>query len=145
MGTLSDRGHAAVEMAMAVGVLLLPVALVVTAFGPWSERRVLAESAAAEAARIAVIHLDHQPGVEAVQRSVANHGLDASGARIGWCGAEPGPLPAPAGACPMTRGSVVEATVEVWAPLVETPWGSVGGLWVRAAHSEPVDLYRSLG
>lgn len=141
---MRDRGHAAVELAMAVGVLLLPVALVVTAFGPWSERRVLAESAAAEAARIAVLRLDHQAGADAVQRAVANHGLDPSGVRLGWCGAEPAALTAPAGACPMARGTWVEATVEVWAPLVETPWGGVGGLWVTGSHSEPVDLYRSL-
>ena len=42
------------------------------------------------------------------------------------------------------RGSVVTAEVQVWVPLVATPWGEVGGLWVGASHSEPVDLYRSL-
>ena len=88
---MSDTGHAAVEFAMAVVVLLLPAALVVTAFGPWSERRVLAESAAAEAARVAVIELDHGAGVAVVVQSISNHGLDPDLVRIGWCGADPGP------------------------------------------------------
>ena len=52
---MSDRGHAAVELALAVGLLLLPVALAVLAFGPWSERRVFAEAAAAEGDRKSVV------------------------------------------------------------------------------------------
>ena len=142
---MSDTGHAAVEFAMAVVVLLLPAALVVTAFGPWSERRVLAESAAAEAARVAVIELDHGAGVAVVVQSISNHGLDPDLVRIGWCGADPGPLEAPGGACPMTRGSSVVARVDVWTPLIGPPWGGVGGLWVTASHAEPIDLYRSFG
>ena len=142
---MSESGHAAVEFAMTVAVLLLPAALVVTAFGPWSERRVLAESAAAEAARVAVLELDHQAGVAIVAQSTSNHGLNPDLVRIGWCGADPGPLQAPGGACPMTRGSTVAAQVEVWTPLIRTPWGDVGGLWVTASHTEPIDLYRSFG
>lgn len=142
---MSDTGHAAVEFAMAVVVLLLPAALVVTAFGPWSERRVLAESAAAEAARVAVIELDHGAGVAVVVRSISNHGLSPDLVRIGWCGAEPGPLEAPGGACPMARGSSVVVRVDVWTLLIRTPWGGVGGLWVTAEHTEPIDLYRSFG
>ena len=60
---MTEEGHAAVEFAMAVAVLMLPVILMVTAFGPWSERRVFAESAAAEAARAAVLSLDTAAGV----------------------------------------------------------------------------------
>lgn len=141
---MTDRGHAAVELALAVGVLLLPVALVVMSFGPWSERRVLAESAAAEAARVAVIELDHGSGAAAVRRAVLSHGLSEDLVRLGWCGSSTGPLSAPRGSCPLTRGSTATVIVEVWVPLVETPWGGVGGLWVRAMHAEPVDVFRSL-
>jgi Flp pilus assembly protein TadG len=141
---LTDRGHAAVEFALAVGVLLLPVALVVASFGPWLERRVLAESAAAEAARVAVIELDEEQGVEAVRQAITSHGLSEDLVRLGWCGSSPGILSASAGSCSLTRGSTASAVVEVWVPLVQTPWGEVGGLWVRAAHVEPVDLFRSL-
>jgi hypothetical protein len=139
-----DRGHAAVEFALAVGVLLLPVAVVVSSFGPWSERRVLAESAAAEAARVAVIELDQARGVEVVRQAVLAHGLSEDLVRLGWCGSSPGPLVAPTGSCPFTRGSSVRAVVEVWVPVVNTPWGEVGGLWVSASHVEPLDAFRSL-
>lgn len=139
-----DRGHAAIELALAVGVLLVPVVLVVSSFGPWSERRVLAEAAAAEAARATVIQLDHSHGVRAVEQAITSHGLPAELVRLGWCGAAPGPLSAPSGSCPLSRGSSASAVVEVWVPLIHTPWGEVGGLWVSASHSEPVDLFRSL-
>lgn len=142
---MRDRGHAAVELAIAVGVLLFPVALVVTAFGPWSERRVDAEAVAAEATRAAVLELDQMAGQAQVVADIESLDIDPSLVRVGWCGAAPTNLATPSGACPLSRGSVVSVTVELWTPLIATPWGSVGGLWVSADHSEPIDLYRSLG
>lgn len=141
---MRDRGHAAVEFALAVGVLLLPVALVVLSFGPWLERRVVARAAAAEAARVAVVELDLSAGTDMVSRVITGHGLDMNSARLGWCGSSPTAIGAPAGSCPLTRGSTAEATVQLWVPLLDTPWGAVGGLWASASHNEPVDLYRSL-
>lgn len=140
---MRDRGHAAVELALAVGVLLLPVALAVLSFGPWSERRVTAEAIAAEAARAVVLELDHAAGAEVVSAAAEAAGLETGSVRVGWCGTAPAPVPA--GSCLLTRGSAVSVNVEVWTPLVDTPWGPVGGLWVSASHSEPIDLYRSLG
>ena len=140
---MSDRGHAGVEMALAVGVLLLPVALVVTGFGPWSERRVTAEAAAAEAARAAVLELSLEAGEVTMLATLDGQGIGPDQVRVGWCGSTP--AFAPAGTCPLARGSVVAITVELWTPLVSTPWGPIGGLWVVAEHSEPIDLYRSLG
>lgn len=142
---MRDRGHAAVEFAVAVGVLLFPVALVVTAFGPWSEKRVEAEAVAAEAARAAVLELDQAAGQAQLVADVGNLGIDSSLVRVGWCGAGPTDVATPSGSCPLTRGSVVSVTVELWTQLISTPWGSVGGLWVTADHTEPIDLYRSLG
>lgn len=141
---MSDRGHAAVELSLAVGLLLLPVALAVLAFGPWSERRVFAEAAAAEAARAAVVHLDTASGALVVSDMAANHGLGSDLVRLGWCGAAPAGVGASPSDCSFVRGAEVTAEVMVWVPLVTTPWGEVGGLWAGAAHSEPVDLYRSL-
>lgn len=141
---MRERGHAAVELALAVGLLMLPVALAVSAFGPWVERRVLAESAAAEAARVAVLELDHRSGATAVRHAIESHGLSDDLVRLGWCGSSPAPLDSPAGACPLTRGSVAQAAVSVWVPLVSTPWGEVAGLWVTATHVEPIDAFRSL-
>lgn len=138
-----DRGHAAVELALAVGVLLLPAAIAVLAFGPWSERRVAAEAMAAEAARAAVIELNLSAGASALTEQADSFGLDPTSVRLGWCGSSPSDEPS--GVCPFTRGSAVVADVEIWTPLLNTPWGSVGGVWVGATHSEPIDLYRSLG
>lgn len=140
---MSERGHAGVEMALAVGVLLLPVALVVTGFGPWSERRVTAEAAAAEAARAAVLELSVEAGEATMMAILEGQGIVPDQVRVGWCGSAP--AISPAGTCPLQRGSVVTVTIELWAPLIETPWGPIGGLWVVGEHSEPIDLYRSLG
>lgn len=139
---MNERGHAAVELGLAVGMLLLPVAIAVMAFGPWSERRVFAEAAAAEAARAAVIHLDVSAGETVVYEMAANHSLSSDLVRLGWCGETSAADEAVA--CSFDRGATVSAIVEVWVPLIATPWGEVGGLWIDAAHSEPVDLYRSL-
>jgi len=142
---VSDRGHAGVELGLAIGLLLLPVAVVVLAFGPWSERRVLAEAAAAEASRAAVIDLTTGPGTEVVLEMASNHGLDPGLVRLGWCGALPEEPSVAVSNCSFSRGTEVTAEVLVWVPLVATPWGEVGGIWVGATHSEPIDLYRSLG
>jgi hypothetical protein len=141
---VSDRGHAAVELGLGVGLLLLPVAIAVLAFGPWSERRVFAEAAAAEAARAAVIHLDVSAGARVVSEMASNHGLAEDLVRLGWCGETPSTVSGETTPCSFDRGSAISAEVEVWVPLLATPWGQVGGLWVGAQHSEPVDLYRSL-
>jgi hypothetical protein len=138
-----DDGHAAIELGLAVGVLLLPVALVVAGFGPWSERRVEAEAIAAEVARAAVIDLSHDAGHAMADSMATALGIPDELVRIGWCGTSPGPEPA--GACDFERGAVVSVAVELWTPLVATPWGSLGGLWVVGEHAEPIDLYRSLG
>lgn len=140
---MNDRGHAAIELALAVGVLLLPVILVVISFGPWSETRVNAEAIAAEAARAAVIQFDQAIGVETALSIADVQGYEPSEIRLGWCGSTP--VGWGGGVCPFERGTSVDVVVEVWTPLIATPWGSVGGLWVSAFHSEPIDLYRSLG
>jgi hypothetical protein len=140
---MSDQGQAAVEFAIAAGVLLIPVALAVTAFGPWSETRVIVDSVAAEAARAAVLALDHESGQAVVSTAARNYSIEPDEIRAGWCGAEPAsPI---AGACPLTRGGIVVIKVEIWTPLFQTPWGEIGGLWVSGDHSEPIDLYRSMG
>ena len=141
---MNERGHAAVELGLAIGLLLLPVALAVLAFGPWSERRVFAEAAAAEAARAAVIDLNTVSGAVVVSDMAANHGLGPEMVRLGWCGAPPIEVTGDLDTCTFDRGANVTAEVLVWVPMVATPWGEVGGLWAGAVHSEPIDLYRSL-
>jgi hypothetical protein len=141
---VNEEGHGAVEFALGVGLLLLPVAIAVLAFGPWSERRVVAEAAAAEAARTAVVFLDLSRGSQVVSEIGGNHGLTPDTVRLGWCGSEPGPPDISTSGCSLGRGSEVVAEVRIWTPVFNTPWGPVGGLWVTGIHAEPVDLYRSL-
>lgn len=138
-----ERGHAGAELALAVAVLMFPAAIAVLGFGPWSERSVLAGAAAAEAARAAVISLSTEAGADVAAEMGVNHGLEPTEMRLGWCGA--GPVTGGAGTCQMTRGATVEVTVEVWVGIVNTPWGEIGGVWVRRSHTESIDLYRSLG
>lgn len=141
---MRDRGHAAVELALAVGVLLLPAALFVLSLGPWLEQRVTARAVAAEAARAAAIDLDLTSGADTARSVLDTRGVSLDRSRLGWCGAAPTELSVPSGSCPLTRGSLVEAEVELWVPLITTPWGPIGGLWAGATHTEPVDLYRSV-
>lgn len=138
-----DGGHAGVELAIGVGLLLLPTVLAVMAFGPWNERRVLAEAAAAEGSRAVAIQLDADAGMSAISGLVESAGLSGDLIRVGWCGADPA-TGGSAFACSLTRGSVVTAEVQVWVPIVSTPWGEVGGIWSSGSHSEPIDLYRSI-
>ncbi len=137
-----DRGHAGVELALAVGLLLLPVAIVVMSFGPWSEARVDAEAMAAEAARSAVIDLNQASGAATTRALATSLGYPEQSLRFGWCGAVPNV--SGAGSCSFERGSSVDVVIELWTPLLATPWGEVGGIWVDASHSEPIDIYRSL-
>jgi len=141
---MREKGSAAVEIGIAVGMLLIPAALVVLGVGPWLERSNLARVAASEAARRAVVDLDVSAASALVAQVATNHGLDADEVTLSWCGS---PEAAPAlstSACAFGRGTAVMAEVRVWVPLVNTPWGELGGVWVRGLHSEPIDLYRSL-
>jgi Flp pilus assembly protein TadG len=139
-----EDGHAAVELSLAVAVLLLPVAIAVLGFGPWSERRVFARAAAAEAARAAVIDLDVESGNRVISEMASDQGLSNEMVRVTWCGGEPTELGTDSGTCVFARGGVITVGVEVFVPVVATPWGAIGGVWAAAAHGEPVDLYRSL-
>lgn len=139
---MSDHGHAGIELALGAGLLVIPMAVLVLAFGPWSETRVAAEALAAEGSRSAVIELDTAVGEGTTFKHAVDMGIDLDDVRLGWCGSEPA-RPS-SGSCPLARGSVVALSVDVWTPLISTPFGTIGGLWVRGEHSEPVDLYRSL-
>lgn len=130
---------------MAAGLLLLPVAIAVLAFGPWAEARITARAGAAEAARAAVVGLDLSAGGATLTELASNHGVDVDDVRLGWCGAVPGPVASASSGCSFARGSSVTAEVRIWTPLIPTPWGGVGGVWVVGSHTTPIDLYRSLG
>jgi hypothetical protein len=152
----NERGAAPLELALGVGLLMIPVALAVLSFGPWMERRTFARLAAAEASRSVVVD-DGATRVafDQIAAMATNHGFDLDAVRIGLCGATPRALSAGgASACPLvlTRGSSVVARVEVDVPLIVLPWrdgsgnrAAVGGVVTSFEHESFVDLYRSTG
>lgn len=148
-----DRGTAALELALGVGLLMVPIAMLVLSFGPILERRNFVRLAAAEASR-AVVLSDGQfeDAMLQVAAMAAGHGYEAEEVRVGLCGSQPVPVSnGGSSACPMTlqRDGMVEATVEMDLPLVVLPFTgeggrvSVGGRRISSSHSSFVDLYRS--
>ncbi|MFO7293041.1 MAG: hypothetical protein FWJ92_04245 [Actinomycetes bacterium] len=131
---MTQRGSAAIELALGIGLLVLPAVIVVLAFSPWLEARAFVRTAAAEAARAAVLADGVPAGTgEAVVAPMARaRGYDAS---VVMCGGNQ---------CSLDRGAYITAEVTVHVPLIDTPWGGIGGLAVTAFHAEPVDVYRSL-
>ncbi len=136
-----EKGAAAVELAAAVMLLLVPVTLLVLVFAPWVQRQSLTRSAAAEAARMVVLSddmaaPDEVGAAELVKRMSANHGIDPAEVQARFCGLT---------CAPLSRGELVTVEVTVGIPAVVVPGFGVsvgGGSWT-ASHTEPVDLYRS--
>lgn len=143
----AQRGSVPVELALATGLLLIPIALIALSFGPWLERRSFVRAAAYEAARLEVVSNGDEAAVTALVAAMA-HGNGLAPAEVGLslCG---GPATA-AGASlrssclPLVRGGLVTVEVQTRVPLVRTPFGDVGGITVAARGLESVDLYRSL-
>jgi len=138
----SERGSAPIELALVVGFLLIPMALLTLSFGPWLERRAMANAAAAEAARLLVVAEPVGSGEEAARSAIidmaANAGVPTDDVSFVFC-------PSAGDSCgEISRGEMVTVTVDVEVPAISTPFGPIGGLTLRASHSEPVDLYRSL-
>ncbi len=134
---MSERGSAPLELALGVGLLVLPALVAVLSFGPWLEARAFVRAAAAEGARSAVLATGDPAtaGASTIGQMASGRGFDASSVHVIMCGD---------GSCVRERGEYVTAEVAVDIALISTPWGEVGGVTVRAAHAEPVDAFRSL-
>jgi hypothetical protein len=131
-----DRGAAAVEMPLAVGLLLLPISMVVMLVPQWPERQTVARAAAKEAATLYANAPSADEGTGQAQASVAqaaaNHGLPASAMTVAlsesWC-----------------RACTVTASVTVDIPAIVVPFaGTVGAFTYTATSSARIDDYRSL-
>lgn len=133
-----NRGSAPIELALGVGLLVVPMVLVLALVPPLVEHRAVARLAAAEAARVVVLG-DGSATTEARARAVARAVAPDLELAVELC-------PSTGGVCGrLTRGGVVEVRVEVVVPVVEVgPFGELGGLRVGASHREQVDAYRSL-
>lgn len=133
----TEGGTAALELPLAVGLLLVPVALVVVSLPAWPERQTVARAAAAEASRAVALAASWDEGLDEAQATVADAARNAALA--------PGDLALDvAGA--LERGATVTARVTVDMPALALPLVGTVGRWSwTAAHTERVDDYRSLG
>jgi hypothetical protein len=135
-----ERGVVAVELALSVLVLLVPVAILVLSFAPLLERRTLARSLAVEIARSIVIS-DGQvgPGLERMLWQAEVSGVGPEEVRVAVCGDQLREVVDVTGRCSIV-GPTVEVSVEV---AVEPNLLPGGPMSVTYTHREPVDPYRS--
>jgi len=132
----AEHGSAAVELPVAIGLLLVPVALLVISLPAWPERQTVARSAAAEASRTMALAGSWEQGAAqaraVVARAATNSGLDPADMSVALAGS-------------LERGASVTATVRVAMPGLALPGlGPVAGWRWTASHTARVDDYRSL-
>jgi hypothetical protein len=132
-----ERGFIAGELALGIGLLLVPVALLVVTLPTWSERQTTARSIAREVSRVVAVAgtCDRSGALELGHDMARNLGLPPRDIDVQLDCASGARLP---------RGGSVRASVTVTVPAVALPGiGSVGAWSWTAHHSEPVDQYRS--
>ena len=136
-GHTVDGGFAAIELALGIGLLLLPISLMVLTFPTWSERQATATVAASEAARIAALSDDTPRARADAERAAAlifaSHGLPDTDVDVRWETSGP------------NRGGSVTAHVTIHMPAMSIPGiGDVGAWTWTATHTEIRDFYRSV-
>ena len=132
-----EGGYVAAELALGIGLLVFPVALLVLTLPTWSERQTTARSIAREASHVVAVAgiCDRGRAAETGHDMARNLGLAPSDVDVQLDCLPGGRLP---------RGGSVRASVTVAVPAVTLPGiGSVGAWSWTAHHSEPVDQYRS--
>jgi len=137
-GRSPEGGYVAAELALGIGLLVFPVALLVLTLPTWSERQTTARSIVREVSRVVAVAgvCDRGRAVETGNDMARNLGLSPSDVDVQLDCAPGGRLP---------RGGSVRASVTIAVPAVTFPGiGSVGAWSWTAHHSEPVDQYRSV-
>lgn len=134
-GIAGERGQVPVELALAVGLLVLPVAILVVSLPVWIERQSAARVAAQEAARAVVLADSWAEGTRrgalVAEQVASNHGIPPGEVSVGFRGE-------------LERGAEVAALVRVRMPALALPAiGAVGEWSWTVSHTEQVDLYRS--
>ncbi len=130
-----DRGTAAVELALALALFLIPISLLVITLPAWPERQTVARAAVTEAARAVVLADSWDEGViaanEIARQAASNQGLDPDDVSVAVEGS-------------LERGATVTASVTIDMPALVVPGLTTVGSWSwTASHSERVDDYRS--
>lgn len=132
--TAGERGAVPIELALGVGLLLLPTAVLVLSLPGWVERQSMAGLAAEEAARALVVQGTPEGAPARAQAIVdevaANHGVEEDEVTdVAVTGS-------------FARGGTVRVTVGVAIPLVRLGEEPLGFTW-NVTRAEQVDLYRS--
>jgi hypothetical protein len=133
-----EGGYVAGELALGIGLLVFPVALLVLTLPTWSERQTTARSIAREVSRAVAVSgvCDRGRAAGTGQDMARNLGLAPSDIDV-ELDCAPGER--------LRRGGSVRASVTVAVPAVTFPGiGSVGAWSWTAHHSEPIDQYRSI-
>ena len=133
-----EGGYVAAELALGVGLLVFPIALLVLTLPTWSERQTTARSIAREVSRVVAVAgvCDRGRAAETGHDMAQNLGLSPSDVDVELDCAPGERLP---------RGGNVRASATVVVPAVTIPGiGSIGAWSWTAHHAEPVDQYRSL-
>jgi hypothetical protein len=131
----SESGFVATELALGVGLLVIPVALLVLTLPGWSERQVTARVISREVARRAArAGVCDAAAARALGASMAhNLGVPSDGFAVDLACSDGTQLP---------PGSDIEARVTVAIPAVQIPGIGGFGAWSwTARHREPVDRY----
>lgn len=129
-----DRGAIAVELPLAVGVLLLPVAALVMTLPRWPEAKTIAITIAQEAATLYADAPNRESAAAAAQAAVdtaaTNYGLAITAAIPDtWC-----------------RGCLATITVTIEVPAIDVPIiGSTGLFEYTATATARIGDYRSQG
>ncbi|MCP5028951.1 MAG: hypothetical protein GY929_21975 [Actinomycetia bacterium] len=127
-----EGGHAALELVLVVGLLLVPATILLAAVPVWVERQDAARDAAAVAARAAVAEGD----VAVVATAVAD-------VESAW-GLAPSALVWSAQGDPGGRGGSFTVAVTVELPAIDLPvLGSFGAVEWTTSHTERVPAHRS--
>lgn len=151
MTVTRQAGHAAVELVLGAGLLVLPVAVLVMSLPTWVQRETMAQVAAQEAARSVVLAGDPADAAlraaALVETTAANHGVPP--ADVAVChtahSADSQPPTSCTGLVAVGRHDAVTTAVTVRLPALVLPGlpitlPSVG---YTARHTEYLDPYRS--
>lgn len=132
-----ENGFIPIEMVLAIGVLMIPAAMLALAFPQWVERQSLARVAAREAARTVAQAQTYEQGIidatTVINEMANNHDVPPGDMTVSIEGS-------------INAGDEVTATVTVQLPLLWIPiWGGEisPDAPLKVEHTEKVDEYRS--
>lgn len=146
---MNEEGHVALELALGLCLLVLPMALLALSLPTWVQRQAIATAAAQEAARSVVLSGSVEEGQDAGRRVVAeaavNNGIEPADLAVCFVSHDATvPAPGGCGSLALERGSAVTAHVRVRLPALSLPGvdASLGAVARTVSHTEQVDRYR---